>query len=309
MWPTLGRVFGEPIPAYFAMLIVGFAAATFVAARTAKRSGLDHDVIIDLSLLSLITGTIGGRLLHVIADGFFWDYVHLCTDPDKVIWRTMTTPAECGSLGGRWDLTDKLCHAVERDCFAWAAFWNGGLAYYGGLIAATASGIYFLRREGFPLGKGVDMVGAVLPLGIFFGRMGCFLGGCCFGLHTDSHLGVSFPPRSPASYQQFETGLLASKNLMSLPVHPTQLYEAIGCLAIAGWLVWYERRKRFDGQILLLFLGGYAVLRFLVEMLRADDRGALFGLSTSQLIGVVILVVVVAIWPRLTARSRSILAP
>lgn len=309
MWPSFGTLFGESIPAYFAMLMIGFAVATLVAARTAKRAGLDHDVIIDLSLLSLIAGVLGGRLLHVFADGFFWDYVHLCTDPDAVIWRSVSSRAECTSLGGRWDLPSSLCHAVERDCFAWAAFWSGGLAYYGGLIAATVAGIAFLKRERFPLGKGVDFVGAVLPLGIFFGRIGCFLGGCCFGQQTHGPLGVAFPAGSPASLEQFEHGLLADKMLPSLPVHPTQLYEAFGCLAIAAWLIAYAHpRKRFDGQILLSFLASYAVLRFGIEYLRADDRGAVLGLSTSQLIGVAILGVVAVAWPKLVAQSRAILA-
>ncbi len=308
MWPSFGTLFGESVPAYFVMLMIGFASATLVAARMAKRAGLDHDVVIDLSLLSLIAGVLGGRLLHVFADGFFWDYVHLCSNPDAVIWRSVDSAAECVSkdLGGRWDVATSTCHAVQRDCFAWAEFWNGGLAYYGGLIAATLAGIAFLRREGFPVGKGVDFVGAVLPLGIFFGRLGCFLGGCCFGSETHSRLGVVFPGGSPASYSQFEHGLLGDKNFPSLAVHPTQLYEAIGCLAIAAWLITIALpRKRFDGQVLLLFLGSYAVLRFAVEYLRADDRGALLGLSTSQLIGVAILAAVAAIWPRLAARSRG----
>jgi phosphatidylglycerol:prolipoprotein diacylglycerol transferase len=309
MWPSFGTLFGESVPAYFVMLMIGFAVATLVAARAAKRAGLDPDVIIDLSLLSLITGTLGGRLLHVFADGFFWDYVHLCTNPDAVIWHSVSSRLECTQLGGRWDLAASLCHAVDRDCFAWAEFWNGGLAYYGGLIAATFSGIAFLRREHFPVGKGVDLVGAVLPLGIFFGRLGCFLGGCCFGVQTQGRLGVAFPGDSPASYEQFEHGLLSSKELPSLPVHPTQLYEAIGCLAIAAWLLGYALpRKRFDGQVLLQFLGAYAVLRFGIEYLRADDRGAWLGLSTSQLIGVVIFALVAFARARLAARTRGILA-
>jgi phosphatidylglycerol:prolipoprotein diacylglycerol transferase len=306
MKPSFGELFGEPLPAYFVMLIFGFAAATFVAARLAKRSGLDHEIIIDLSLLSLITGVLGGRLLHVIADGYFWDYVHLCSNPDAVIWRAVDSAAECTELSGRWDLASHLCHAVQRDCFAWAEFWNGGLAYYGGLLVATVAGIAFLKREHFPVGKGVDMVGAVLPLGIFFGRLGCFLGGCCFGLPTHSRFGIAFPAGSPASYAQFQAGLITSKNLVSLPVHPTQLYEAAGCLALAAWLIAYALpRKRFDGQVLLLFLALYAVLRFFVEYLRADDRGALLGLSTSQLIGVLILGAVAAAWPVLARRAHS----
>jgi phosphatidylglycerol---prolipoprotein diacylglyceryl transferase len=303
MLPSFGDVFGEPIPAYFVMLMAGFTAATIVASRMAKRQLLDHDVIIDLALLSLIAGVLGARILHVFADGYFWDYVHLCTNPDLVIWRAVTSLHECKQLGGRWD--GAACHAITRDCFAWAEFWNGGLAYYGGLIFASATGIWFLRREGFPIGKGVDIVGAVLPIGLFFGRLGCFLGGCCFGLPTDSPLGLAFPPGSPASYEQAEAGLIADKTLASLPVHPTQLYEALGCLGIAAWLLIVTHpRKHFDGQVMLMFLIDYAVLRFVLEYLRADDRGIFFGLSTSQWIGLVCVLIAAGAYPRVRKLSR-----
>lgn len=301
MLPSFGSLFGESIPAYFVCLMLGFAAATFVAARMAKRSGLDHDVIIDLALLSLLSGVAGARLLHVIADGYFWDYVHLCTDPDLVVWRSVTSLRECSELGGRWDGS---CHAITRDCFAWAEFWNGGLAYYGGLLTASLTGIAFLRKERFPLGQGVDLVGAVMPLGLCFGRIGCFLGGCCFGSPSHCPFALSFPPGSPASYEQAEAGLIAHKHLASLPVHPTQLYEAVGCLAIALWLCLYLLpRKRFDGQVMLSFLTSYAVLRFGIEFVRADDRGGFWGLSTSQLIGMVIVIGCAAVWRTLARRG------
>jgi phosphatidylglycerol:prolipoprotein diacylglycerol transferase len=304
MLPSFGSLFGEPIPAYFVCLILGFAVATFVATRLAKRAGLDHEIIVDLALLSLLGGVVGARVLHVIADGFFWDYVHLCTNPDLVIWRAVTSAQECRNLAGRWD---GQCHAITRDCFAWAEFWNGGLAYYGGLMVASATGIAFLRRERFPLGQGVDFVGAVMPIGLFFGRIGCFLGGCCFGLPSHSAFAISFPAGSAASYEQAEAGLIADKNLPSLPVHPTQLYEAFGCLAIALWLlVWCLPRKRFEGQIMLQFLGAYAVLRFALEWLRADDRGSLLGLSTSQLIGIVILIGCACAWRPLSRRGLAV---
>lgn len=303
MIPSFGRVFGEPIPAYFALLMVGFGIATWLAARTAKREGLDPDVMIDLGLVSVLAGVAGGRILHVLADGYFWDYVHLCTDPSLVVWRTVTSAGECKELEGVWDATEKLCHAAHRDCFAWAAFWNGGLAYYGGLIVASAAGLGFLKRERFPLGKACDIAGMVIPIGLFFGRLGCFFGGCCFGTVTDHRFGISFPEYSAASEKHLRDGLLASKALPSLHVHPTQLYEAFGCLLIAFVLaVWMQPRKRFDGQVMLAFLGSYAVLRFLVEMVRDDDRGALLGLSTSQLIGALILFGVTLAWLKLTPR-------
>ncbi|MDD9936765.1 MAG: prolipoprotein diacylglyceryl transferase [Myxococcales bacterium] len=306
MIPTFGRIFGEPIPAYFALLMVGFGTATFLAARWAKRSGLDHDVIIDLGLISVLAGVAGGRLLHVFADGYFWDYVHLCTDPSLVVWHTVNSAAECTELSGRWNAAEGQCHAVERNCFAWAEFWNGGLAYYGGLIAASGTGIWFLRRERFPVGKGCDIVGATIPLGIFFGRLGCFFGGCCFGVVTDSPFGMRFPGHSPASEMHFREDLLGGKHLPSLPVHATQLYEALGCLAIAAFLgLWLHPRKRFDGQVLLAFLMLYAALRFLIEFWRDDDRGALAGMSTSQFIGVLIVIGCAFFWRQRRAQPAA----
>ena len=304
MKPTLFEVFGETVPAYFAMLMVGFGLAIFLAQRQARRMGLDHDTMIDLGLYALLWGVIGGRLLHVVADGLFWDYVHLCTDPSLVEWDLSVE--QCASRGGIWDTGSNTCHPAERDCFAWLKFWNGGLAFYGGLIAASAFGIHFLRKEGFPLWKGVDLVGMTMPLGLFFGRMGCFLGGCCFGQPVDEGfaLAVRFPGRSDASQEQHEHGLLPDPGAVSLPVHPTQLYEAAGCLAIAAFLMLVWRpRKRFDGQLMLLFLGLYAVLRFAIEYLRADDRGALLGLSTSQLIGLGVLAVAAWGWRRLSPKA------
>jgi phosphatidylglycerol:prolipoprotein diacylglycerol transferase len=288
MYPTFGKILGEPIPAYFTFIVIGFAVATFVGVRWAKRTGLDHEVVIDLGLVSLLAGVAGGRILHVLVDGYFWDYVHLCTDPSQVVWKTVTTKAECKQLQGAWDSINALCHPAERDCFAWAAFWNGGLTYYGGLIAAAVVGIWFLKREHFPVFKATDMAGMAIPLGIFFGRLGCFFGGCCFGLPTISSFGVSFPAGSSASYKQFEEHLLPSKDLPSLAVYPTQLYEAFGCLAIAAFVaLWVHPRKRFDGQAFCVFLALYAILRFGLEYLRADDRGSFLGLSTSQLISLV----------------------
>ena len=306
MHSRLFDLFGEPVPAYFTMLMVGFALATWVGARWAKRSGFDHNTIIDLGLYALIFGVGGARILHVIADGYFWDYVHLCTDPSLVGWRI--THAECTAVAGVWDAAANVCRPAGRDCFAWAEFWNGGLAYYGGLVAAAAYGIYFLKKERFPLLKGVDMVGMVIPLGLFFGRLGCFLGGCCFGqpVHGDGILPVIFPGGSPASEAEWKLGLLTSPNIQSLPVHPTQLYESIGSLAIAAFcMLWVHPRKRFDGQVMLVFLALYAILRFVLEFMRADDRGALFGLSTSQLIGVCILALVAYLWGELKGRASA----
>jgi phosphatidylglycerol:prolipoprotein diacylglycerol transferase len=296
------------VPAYFTLLVVGFAVATLVGTLWAIRSKLDKEVIIDLGLIALLAGIAGGRLLHVVADGHFTDYVNWCTEPTLVDMHV--TPGECAQIeGATWSRDLGYCHPAESDCFAWAKFWNGGLTYYGGVLAAFLVGWWFVRREKFPVLKAADATGIVVPIGLFFGRIGCFLGGCCFGRPTDHVFGVSFPPGPGASHQQWEDGLLESSADWSLPVHPVQLYEALGSLAIAAVLiVVVHPKKKFDGQVALLFLGSYAVLRFFLEFLRADDRGGFLGLSTSQLIGLVVVAGCVYCWRRFSRRAEEKMA-
>jgi phosphatidylglycerol:prolipoprotein diacylglycerol transferase len=307
MKPTLFHIGSEAVPAYFTLLLIGFGLAIYLGARTTERRGYDREVFIDLGLFSLIMGVAGGRVLHVIADGYFWDYVHLCTDPSKVAWPVLE--AQCAGIGGAWDAAAAVCRPTQRNCFAWAEFWNGGLAYYGGLFAAVAFGVWFLKRERFPVLEGLDLAGMVIPLGLFFGRIGCFLGGCCFGQPFEGLFAVRFPVGSAASQAQFKAHLLASPQLESLSVYPTQLYEAGGSLLIAALMMLVVApRKRFDGQVMLAFLGLYSVLRFAIEFVRADDRGALLGLSTSQFLGLVIIAACAFAWRKLAARARAGLA-
>jgi len=86
MLPSFGEILGEPIPAYFTLLMLGYAVAIYSVVRWGERMGLETAPLIDAGLASILGGILGGRVLHVIADGYFWDYVHLCTDPSKVDW-------------------------------------------------------------------------------------------------------------------------------------------------------------------------------------------------------------------------------
>jgi phosphatidylglycerol---prolipoprotein diacylglyceryl transferase len=306
MRPELFRLFEVGFPSYFVLLLTGFLFATAVCAIGARRIGQNPDVMIDLGLAMLLAGVGGARILHVFADGFFWDYVHLCTDPSLVDWPI--TPAECSSAAyeGVWDAAKNVCHPVHVNCFAWAEFWAGGLAYYGGFIGASIAAWFILKRDRFPFWKAADLAGVAVPLGLAFGRMGCLLAGCCFGAECDLPWALSFPPRSPASEQQFKAHVLGSMAAWSHPVHPTQIYESAASLGIAAvCLFLVQPRKRYDGQVFAAFLALYAVARFLLEILRRDDRGALLGLSTSQLIGAALVVAAGAIHYR---RSRPRLA-
>jgi len=85
--PELFRFFDVSFPAYFVLLLTGFSFATAIAVLWARRIGQNPDVIVDLSLACLLMGVVGGRIFHVLFDGYFWDYVHLCTDPSLVDWQ------------------------------------------------------------------------------------------------------------------------------------------------------------------------------------------------------------------------------
>src|SRR5271170_6870057 len=111
MRPELFRVFEVGFPAYFVMLLSGFLFATAMGALWARRIGKDPDVIVDLGLACLLMGVVGGRILHVLADGYFWDYVHLCTDPARVDWHIER--AECAtSVYGAADSVANFLHGL-----------------------------------------------------------------------------------------------------------------------------------------------------------------------------------------------------
>ena len=290
MQGRLFTFFEIPFPSYFVLLLTGFIFATIAGALWAKRIGQDPDVVVDLGLAMLLAGVVGARLLHVIADGYFWDYVHLCTDIGKVDWRITQNECASADYAGQWDAVKQVCHPVKRDCFAWAEFWNGGLAYYGGFIGASGAAVWLLKRDRFPFWKAADMAGMVIPIGLGFGRMGCLLAGCCFGTVSHVPWALRFPEHSPASESQFKAGFIQSYFEPSLPVHPTQIYESAASFAIAAVVIFYVHgRKRYDGQAFLAFVALYAFARFVIEFWRADDRGDLFGLSTSQLIGLLLV--------------------
>jgi phosphatidylglycerol:prolipoprotein diacylglycerol transferase len=296
MRPELFRALGVDFPSYFVLLVSGFLFATAAGALWARRIGENPDVVVDLGIAMLLSGVAGARILHVFADGYFWDYVHLCTDPSKVDWPLTRGDCVSAVYGGLWDTAKGVCHPKETDCFAWAKFWAGGLTYYGGFIGASVGAYYLLRRDRFPFWKAADMAGFAVPLGLAFGRMGCLLAGCCFGVETNVPWALSFPPRSPASEAQFKTHVLSSLASYSHPVHPTQIYESAASLAISAvCMLLVHPRKRYDGQVFLTFVALYAAARFVLEFWRDDDRGGFAHLSTSQLLGILMILAVLAV--------------
>jgi phosphatidylglycerol---prolipoprotein diacylglyceryl transferase len=295
MHPVLFSILDYDVSGYMVLIAVGFAFATAMGAIWVRRIGQNPDVVVDLGLAAVVFGLIGARLLHVLADGYFWDYVHLCTDPSRVAWPVLRS--ECvGRLEGIWDEAARVCRPARADCWAWAQIWGGGLTFYGGFVAATAAAWALFRRDRFPFWKGVDMGGMMVPIGLGLGRLGCLMVGCCFGAPSELPWALSFPSDSPASEWQFRQKLADTPLVSSMPVHPTQVYESFAALAIAAFLILYvQGRKRYDGQVFVVFLALYALTRFTLEFWRSDDRGAWLGLSTSQWIGLALIAVAGAI--------------
>ena len=301
------------ISSYFGMVAIGFCLAIFLMWRVGGKRGLPRDSLLDLGLYMIIFGVLGARLLHVIADGQFWNYVHWCTDPSAVVWDV--TRIECRSLHGVWDAAQQVCRPLHPEarsvwerCTLWLQFWQGGLAFYGGFLLASAYGIYFIRKEGLPLATVLDMTGWAIPFGLAWGRMGCFLNGCCFGAVCSSSpsdapwWSATFPGGrlgwSPAWRMQLHHHLVDVSSTHSLPVYPTQLWESAAALAIAALAYFVlEPRKRFAGEVFLSSALLYAGARFVIEFWRADARGEALGFSTSQLIAIGVTIVVISVWP------------
>lgn len=304
--PVVGNV---EFPAYFTLLTIGFLVAMWITVRESKRLGMDHERVLDTNLWMVVWGLIGSRLLHLVADGHFMDYVHLCTDPHAVkaidaLTSSCSTNAQCG-YDYLCDVATHTCHP-PRDCLAALKLWRGGFAYYGGFIAATAFAFYYVRKHALGWWRTADLASPAIMLGLFFGRVGCYLNGCCYGKPTDAAVGVIFPRGGSAWRAQLDAGLIAW-NGAAHAVHPTQLYEAIGCLAVFALLYFVVRpRRRAFGEVFAGMLILYAIVRSVIEIFRDDDRGVFLGgtISTSQLISVPLLAGGVALLVILRRRAR-----
>jgi phosphatidylglycerol---prolipoprotein diacylglyceryl transferase len=137
---------------------------------------------------------------------------------------------------------------------------HGGLVFYGGLIGAALACILYTRLKKIPLWKMADILAPSIALGYVFGRIGCFLNGCCYGRVCELPWAVHYP----AGHETHPV------NSAAIPVHPTQLYDSVMSLALYLGLAWLYRRKKFDGQIFATYLICYAVTRSIAEYFRGD---------------------------------------
>ena len=172
---------------------------------------------------------------------------------------------------------------------AWRAVLHPGRAAYGGLLAAIGAASLYLVANRQPIAEFFDRIAVGAGLSFAFVRTGCFLAGCDYGLPTARAWGVRFPRGSLAALDHARRGFIPP-GAPSLPVHPTQLYEAaLGLLAAALAAVPIVRGRR-DGRAFAAFLAVYATGRFAIEFLRGDqERGQALGLSTAQWVSLAIV--------------------
>lgn len=222
MHPVLFYIGSLPVMAYGVMAAIGVVVGILVVVREGRRLGWDPDALLDLCLYLVLAGVIGSRLLYVVIE---WE-----------------------QFAGR-----------PLEVFR---IWEGGLSWFGALAAGLAVTVWWTRRRGIRL----DALGDLLALGVAagypFGRIGCFLNGCCYGHPSDLPWAVAFP---------FD----------GIPRHPTQLYSlGFGVLIFA--VLWLRRKKKpFDGYLMWLYFFLYAAYRFILDFWRETPPGP-DGLTIGQ---------------------------
>lgn len=165
---------------------------------------------------------------------------------------------------------------------------RAGGVFYGGLLGALAAAVFFVRVKKVRFLAFADAAAPAVALGQAIGRIGCLSAGCCWGEQCGKPWAITFTdPKAGAN-----VGVP-----LNVPLHPTQIYEALGLLILVGLLVWFGKGHA-PGRTFSLYLVGAAILRFTVEIVRGDPRGTLPGtsLSTSQGIAVALFLLGVALF-------------
>ncbi|RPH49292.1 MAG: prolipoprotein diacylglyceryl transferase [Planctomycetota bacterium] len=311
-----------PINSYGFAIMVGFLLCSWIAVKRAAPLGIKSDFILDLGIIAMIAGILGAKINYLLQYGdelkgmgqslwgdmglnplgalilgpipfAFW-FWRMKTSGEKVVlfsWQSgvlLVLTLFLALMGTR-----ALYLYNHSNEYNWEVFkrWQSGFVLYGGLIAGVAAGVLYIKMRGQSVAVLADLSAPSIMLALAFGRIGCFMNGCCHGQKGDSFLCMSFPANSPASVQQ---GKPYEK---SLPVHPTQLYETAAALAFFFFLSWlYNKKRKANGEIFLIMGMLYAAWRFVIEFVRGDKRPQWLGeLSYSQVVSIV-LFAVAGIW-------------
>lgn len=227
-------VFGFDIAYYGIVIGIGMLAGIAMAMMEAKRTGQNQEDYLDLAIFGIIFGIIGARIYYVV---FAWD---MYKDNLMEIFNTR----------------------------------HGGLAIYGGVIAAVITVFVVARVKKLPVRLLLDTAVFGLVTGQMIGRWGNFFNREAFGDYTDNLFAMRLPldaVRTSDLTEKIQAHMETIKGVSYIQVHPTFLYESVWCLGVLVLLLLYRTRKKFDGEMFLLYLGGYGLGRFWIEGLRTDQ--------------------------------------
>ena len=250
MYRTILQIGPINIRSWGLMLAIAFIVGIIIAEKRAKKYGLLPQQVVNLGLIIIIAGVAGARLLFILE--------HI-----------------------------KDFTANPYEIFA---VWQGGLSYYGGFILAFLCAFFYLKKNKIPVGAMMNVLAPSLAIGFFFGRIGCFLNGCCFGEPTIMPWGVIFPEEAPARW------------IYSAPIklHPTQLYSSISGLMSFFILLLLEKKFKFmkrDGLLCFSFFILYGLWRFIIEFFRHHESYIVGWFTEGQALSIAIIIFSVSmIW-------------
>lgn len=255
MFPVLIKIGPITVHTYGFLIAVGFLIALALASREAKRLEIPHEGVVDIGFYALFTGIIGSRLFFVLTN---WQ--HFSEHPVDIL-----------------------------------KIWEGGLVFYGGLLFAVPTVIWYAKKNSLPLWQTADIWAPSIAIGHAIGRLGCFCAGCCYGKPAEG---------LPWAVTFTDPDSLA---IIGTPLHPTQLYESGAELLNFLILITLRQRQSFKGQLFLVYILNYSIIRSLVELFRGDEvRGFLFtGFSYSQAISATMFVTAVVLLAILRKRKTS----
>ncbi|MEO7993806.1 MAG: prolipoprotein diacylglyceryl transferase [bacterium] len=234
-WPQNYQFNNVAIYSYGFMLMVAFIMATlFLVKRGAKPEwGLSQDTVLDLMTFIIIGSILGARILYVALE-----------------WNTQYGPLASGveyaNNGEAWKAA--LMNVAKIN--------EGGLSFHGGILGALVLCFFYIIARGLPYWRMADFVAPAVALGGIFGRIGCFLNGCCIGVATHDVPGVVFPVLNDG-----------------IARHPVQLYESFGHLLLFMYLVNSEKSAKFPGHTFIRFIVGYSWVRLVTEWFRFGESG------------------------------------
>lgn len=224
MHPDLFHMGSFAIHSYGVMAAIGILSAVWYLRCHASSVKMTSDQVIDILFITTVSGFVGARILYVVYE---FDYYR-----DK--------PLEM------------------------FAIWNGGIIFYGGLVAGFLAFMIQVRRFKKPLLVMLDLFMPAIALAHGFGRIGCFFNGCCYGRETHSIFGIRFP-------------------FSQVPLHPTQLYDAAFCFALFAVLVWfYSKHSKTAGATSFLYFTLQPIGRFVIEFFRDDMPRLAWNLTLGQ---------------------------